>query len=460
MIPRRTRRILIALTTLALLASGCGRGDDPVAEEPTTAAATSGDFGDLTGVCGPGSAKGSTAQGVSDSEIEIGVFTDMGFTKNPEFSETAKVFTQWCNAAGGINGRKLVANMRDAKLMEYRQRMIESCREDFFLVGGGAALDGLGVKDRLSCLLPEFPGQVVQAANAGSDLQLAAGSSAAGPVNQYTGSEHWLIKEAYPASAGAVGFIVGDSPAVKPTAEKMVASLTAAGATIVYNDLYPAAGVSDWTPYAQAIKAKGVRGLIFLGDFRQLAKLEDVLTGMDYKPDWIDANSNAYNPSFIEAAKNSLSAQNNIADLSEIAPLDSADKVPAVKQLRELFAKYAPDAAITYPALRGFQSWLLFAKSATSCGDQLTRACVYNAARKETAWTGGGLTAPVDLSTPASEQVRCFNVQRATPEGWKSIDFKPDTGVFRCNIPTFRFQGEYTKAVTLADVGKSFSDLK
>ncbi|MFF0490131.1 ABC transporter substrate-binding protein [Nocardia sp. NPDC004068] len=458
----RPRRVLIALVALALLASGCSRGAETGGggEQSAGSAAVSGTFGDLTDVCKKGSAKGATAQGVSDSEIQIGVFSDVGFTKNPEFVDTAKVFTEWCNAAGGINGRKLVANIRDTKLMEYRQRMLESCKQDFFLVGGGAALDGLGVKDRLSCLLPEFPGQVVQATNGGSDLQLAAGSSGAGPYNQYTGSEQWLTKEAYPASAAAIGFIVGDSPAVKPTAEKMAASLTAQGATIVYNDLYPAAGVSDWTPYAQAIKAKGVRGLIFLGDFRQLAKLEDVLTSMDYKPDWIDANSNAYNPSFIEAAKNSLAAQNNIADLSEIAPLDAADKVPAVKQLRDLYAKYAPGAAITYPALRAFQSWLLFAKSASSCGSDLTRACVYNTAAKESAWTGGGLTAPQDLTKPPAEQVRCFNVQRATPDGWKAADFKPDTGVFRCDIPLYRPAGDFPKATTLADVGKSLADLK
>ena len=61
-------------------------------------------------------------------------------------------------------------------------------------------------------------------------------------------------------------------------------------------------GVSDWTPYAQAMKNKGVKGLIFYGDFKQLAKLESVLTAMEYKLDWIDTNNNAYGQQFIDLA--------------------------------------------------------------------------------------------------------------------------------------------------------------
>ncbi|MGO4430960.1 ABC transporter substrate-binding protein, partial [Streptomyces sp. MCAF7] len=125
-----------------------------------------GDFGTLKNVCGPGTAKASNAasdaasdvQGVTDKKIQVGVMTDMGFTKKAEFVDAAEVFTSWCNDAGGINGRELDPVTRDTKLMEVRQRTLEACKADFALVGGGAALDSLGVKDRLKCLLPNFPG--------------------------------------------------------------------------------------------------------------------------------------------------------------------------------------------------------------------------------------------------------------------------------------------------------------
>ncbi|UGQ12008.1 hypothetical protein LO772_35540 [Yinghuangia sp. ASG 101] len=82
------------------------------------------------------------------------------------------MFTSWCNDADGINGRKLVATIRDTKMVEVRQRVIEARRDDFTLVIGSAALDGMGTKDRLSCLLPDFPAQVVQMENIGSDLHV------------------------------------------------------------------------------------------------------------------------------------------------------------------------------------------------------------------------------------------------------------------------------------------------
>jgi len=456
----RSKRILVALMAAALVVAGCGREGGSTETEGAPAPAVSGDFGDLTGICGPGDAGGVTSQGVTDTQIQVGVFSDMGFTKNPEFDNAAKVFTSWCNEAGGINGRDLTYKIRDSKLTEVRQRMLDACREDFFLVGGGSALDALGVKDRLSCLLPEFPGQVAQIANIGSDLQLAVGGSAAENVNPYTGYQQWLIKDEYPDSAKAIGIINGDSPVTKAMGPKMVESLQADGAQVVYDELYPASGVADWTPYAQAIKSKNVRGLIFFGDFRSLAKLEEVLTGMDYKLDWIDANANAYTPDFIELAKTSLNTQNNYADLSGLAPLDAAGQVPAVQQVLDLYERYAPDAAITFPALKAFQAWALFAKSATACGDDLTRSCVFRTAQKETAWTGGGLLAPVDLSTPLSEQPRCFNVQKATPEGWQGVDFGATDGVFRCGVSPYRYATEVGAPLTLADVGKTIDDLE
>ncbi|WP_083884482.1 ABC transporter substrate-binding protein [Nocardia higoensis] len=453
-------KVAVVLLAVALTAAGCGREAGAGEESAPSVAASSGDFGDLQGVCGPGDASSASAQGVSATQIEVGLFSDIGYTKDPDIADAAKVFVEWCNAAGGINGRELVTNLRDTRLTEVRQRMLEACREDFFLVGGAAALDGLGVKDRLKCLLPEFPAQVTQTANTGSDLQLGGGSSLSEDVNPYTGFYDWLTTEAYPESKGKIGLLTGDSPITKVMGDKLTEALTASGANFAYSGLYPLGGLADWTPYAQAIKSNGVRGLIFLGEHRALTKLEEALTSLNYELDWIDANSNSYKLAFLDGAGPSLSAQNNFADLAGTAPLDAADQVPAVAQLRDMFEQYAPDSPITYQVLRAFPAWLLFAEAATACGDELTRRCVFETASRETAWTGGGLQAPVDLSKPRSDQPRCFNVQQATPDGWKAADFRPDTGVFRCGFTPYRYAVDYGKPTTLADVDKSMSDLE
>jgi ABC-type branched-subunit amino acid transport system substrate-binding protein len=455
------RRLLIAVA-LVLALAGCSArstttstGDK--ASQSATDSAAQADFGTLKNVCHSGSPKASTSQGVTDSEIKIGVFSDIGFTKNPEFVNAAKAFTSWCNAAGGINGRKLVTTTHDSKLLEVRQRMIEACRSDFALVGGGAAFDGMGVSDRLKCLLPEFPAQSAQLNAIGADLSvqnLGAGVGYAAYGAYYS----WLIKEKFPDSADSVGIISGDVPITKVLAEEAKELIPAIGGKMAYSELYPATGVSDWTPYAQSIKNKKVKGLIFNGDFASLAKLEQVLTNLDYAPDWIDANNNAYGSAFVKLAGPALAKQVNFADLSGVTPLEQASDAPATKKVVDLFAKYAPDATVTLPALRAFSSWLLFATAAGQC-DTLTRKCLYDKATKQTAWTGGGLQAPADLST-VNAPPKCFNAVTATEKGWAPADFKPDQGAYRCNLPAYKYKGSYGKPTTLADVGKSLADLK
>ncbi|UGQ12625.1 ABC transporter substrate-binding protein [Yinghuangia sp. ASG 101] len=459
------RSAAAALVATALLAAGCADRGGTESETSsnsnnnTQATPVSSDFGDLTGLCKDGSPSGSPAQGVSDKEIKLGVMSDVGFTKNSEFADAAKVFTGWCNDAGGINGRKVTANTRDTKMMEVQQRMVESCDKDFALVGGGSAMDALGTKARLECLLPDFPAQISQTTNVGSDLQVSVQPGGRSWFT-YAGYFSWLIKEAYPQSAGAVGLINGDSPVTKVIGAQTEEGLRGVGANVVYSELYPAAGVSDWTPYAQSIKSKGVRGLVYNGSFSQLAKLEQALTAIDYKLDWIDTNSNAYTPDFIQlAGSQALNSQNNVADLGGVFPLDNAAANPATKQLVDLYAKYAPGAKLTYPAIKAFSAWLLFAKSASSCGDDLTRKCVYDAALKETSWTGGGLQAPTDLSNN-DRAVTCFNVEKATTDGWKPADFGADNTGYRCNAVEYKYTGDYGKALTLADVGKSAADFK
>jgi len=61
-----------------------------------------------------------------------------------EFFDTADAFSKWCNAAGGINGRKIVVDKWDAKLFNVGQAFTNACQKDFMLVGNGNAFDDAG----------------------------------------------------------------------------------------------------------------------------------------------------------------------------------------------------------------------------------------------------------------------------------------------------------------------------
>jgi hypothetical protein len=459
---RHNLRAIAALGTVALLAAACGRSTSgstaagsPSAGAPAASAAT---FGSLANVCQPGQPSGAPDQGVTASQLTLGVLTDQEFTHLPDLVNTAKVFTSWCNAAGGINGRQLVANVGQTDLLQVVPAMTAACGQDFALVGNSEAFDGLAAAKRVSCLLPEFPAQTVMSQNVNAALQaypLTDGHSYA----PYAGYFSWLLKQAYPDSAPHVGILYGQSPISVPIVMADEETLTGEGSTIAYNTPFPPTGVSDWTPYAEAIKSKGIKGLVFDGTFADLAKLELVLTNMNYKLDWIDANSNAYGASFIALAGKSLGFQHNYADIDGLYPLEKASANPAAKELAKLFAKYAPGQPVTLQDLQGFSAWLLFAKAAASCGNDVTRRCVYDASLKQTDWTAGGLQAPVNLAKPDSP-VDCYNVEVATPAGWEPAPFKPNNGPYRCGAPVLKLTGNFPPPVSLSSVGKSLSDLK
>src|SRR5215471_18638682 len=115
----RTATVFAAASLLALTAcsshSTASSTSSPSGSKSSSSSA--GSFGDLGEVCGPGSSKGSTDTGVTDTEIAVGTIADVGWSVAPgllqPIFDSADAFTQWCNAAGGIDGRKLVLTKRD-----------------------------------------------------------------------------------------------------------------------------------------------------------------------------------------------------------------------------------------------------------------------------------------------------------------------------------------------------------
>ena len=462
-------RTLAGVSLAALLAAGCSRagggqaGAGASASASATGATSSSasggaSFGTLSNVCHGGSASGSTDQGVTASSIDVGVLSDYGFTKDPQLLNAAKVFTSWCNAQGGINGRKLVADIHDTQLMQVTSAMSKACSSDFVLAGSSAALDGLAVSARLKCLLPDFDAEPVMPQNQGSGLQITPYTT--NPVySPYVGYYKWLLGK-YPDSADHVGVLYGSS-VITDVDDAMVQQTVAAdGGHVVYNGSFPITGVTNWTPYAEAVKNKGIKGLTFYDTPQALAAFEQALDNIGYKLDWIDANTNAYGTNFIQIAGGALSQQNNYAALPGIYPVEKASSNPAMQKLTRLFSQYAPGQPVTLMVEEAFSTWLIFAQSAESCGSDLTRSCVYKAAANETNWTAGGLTAPVNEATPQAAPT-CFDVEQAAASGWKpAAGFTPNTsGAYSCGENAVKLSGMPASA-QLSAVGESLKNLK
>ena len=458
-------RLIVTAVLAALALAACGRSDTPTGSGSSTtsttvggSAAASGDFGTLKDVCQSGNAKGATAQGVTSGDITVGTFADPGFSGRPgldqELFDTAEVFSKWCNAAGGINGRKIVVDQHDSALFNVQARMVEACSKDFFLVGGGAVFDNQGVKTRLSCLLPDIPGYVVTAEARGADLKV---EPLPNPIdNIAVGDYRWLGKK-YPASTKHIGVITGDLPTTVTVAKQAAEAVKKLGWDVVYDDQYPAAGPSSWAPYAQAMKDKGVEGVIWVGEPENLAKLETDMKDINFAPQWVRADTNHYDQKLLDVGGDAI-AHTYIP--SSFVPFEQASKSPAMQQYLAAFEKYKPGAkAKALLGAQAWSAWLLFAESAKQCGADLTRKCVYDNARKISDWTGGGLHAPTGPG--ANKGSQCFTLLEGGGGTFRVVNVGQDATGFACSPQNrMALSGDYGKGVTLADVGKTQADLK
>ena len=300
-------RWLAFVCVIAIALAACGRSSSPTSSNTTPTSGTdtttasgskAGAFGTSDVVCKPGKPTGSPATGVTSSDIHIATFSDAGYVGRPglnqELFDTAEVFSKWCNDAGGINGRKIIVDQRDAKLFDDKARMVESCVQDFMVVGGGAVFDQDGVDTRLSCLMPEIAGYAVSPKARGAELLIQPVPNAVGsiPIGDY----QYLAKK-YPAATKAYGVLTGDIDTTKIVARQGDEAVKSLGWTKVYDDLYPPVGQTDWTPTAQKIKDAGVKGLLWTGEPENLAKLMQALTDIGYQLDFVRTDANHYDES-------------------------------------------------------------------------------------------------------------------------------------------------------------------
>lgn len=447
---QRLRGVAI-LTVLVVALAGCGRDEETTdAGGVTDTTASTGDtgggdgepglddgaFGDLGVICRE-APEGETLQagtdpGVTAESVQISTFSDPGFSGrlglNQEMFDTAEAFTKWCNEHGGINGRRIELKLRDAKLTEFQQRVIEACDEgDFMSVGGGAVFDDTGQADRLACGLPVIYGYAVTATAADADLAIQ-------PIpnpgdQQAVGAMRW-IEEEYPESVQAVGIFTGQLETTQVVARRNKEAMEKLGWKVVHEDSYSPTGEQTWRPFLESMKAAGVRGLYWVGEPANLSKLLSEAAGLGITFEWVMTDANHYDPQIPEVAGE---AADGLYVRTAIHPFLTAEEAAdnaATLQYRELIERYDPGGKIAYLGVQGLSSWLLFAKAANECGVELTRDCVWEKAKEITEWSGGGLHAPQDLSRGDASD--CFALLVVEGGQFRTVDVGATDGIYNC----------------------------
>ena len=449
-VQRGTRLVAmgVALATFATVA-GCARSgssEKPPASAPGGAGTTgsspasagapaAGDFGDLKAICGPGTAKGGSGRGLTATTINVGTMADPGAAAAPglgkEFFQVGDAFVKWCNAAGGINGRKLSLTEYDAKLFNAGQQMISACQKEFMLVGNGNAFDAPSVKPRLACKLGQIPAYVVSPDAVAAGLQVQPTPN---PANEFQYGPLRLMGLKYPDTIKS-GVAVGSSNIASLTAQGLRTrdALQKEGFKVAnYSERPPL--VTNWRPYMEEIKGSGAGGYFnATGSAAYIAPELTAISAIGLKLDWLLLGNAYYEPQTISAIKSVSNAPKMYQYFSHL-PFE-LENYPIVREIKTIMKDGTSDPTYTDFTALGFSAWALWAKAATACGDNLTQDCVLQKAGTEKAWTAGGLFPARDTDPKNPKQTRCYVIMDATPNGFlydREVT-QPNQDIYNCD---------------------------
>ncbi|MFC4605098.1 ABC transporter substrate-binding protein [Rhodococcus kronopolitis] len=437
---KNTAKLLAALAVSATLVSGCAtdRGGDvgvPVAggsgtgTDSSSASTSAQKFGDLDSPCGEGDAKGSTDQGVSDTEIKIGFGDDRGYVKSPglnkEMSDAVNAMIDWCNEQGGINGREVVGTDYDAAMTQANSVMQEACASQFMMVGYGFAMDQTAEQTRVACNMVSVPGFTVSpdAANGPMTYQ-----GVPFPVDYANGSQWFQMAEMHPDLLNDFDLINSTMPTIISSTTKIRSIAEAAGfklkncgVTLNYE------GESSYVPFAEKYKECGVKGLwtsrsASPGELNFVKALDQV--GMD--PIFF-GEATWYGQTVSDWNKDTGLLDNLNAGMT-FQMLENADKVPAVQKYIDLVEAGGGKTALL--GMQAASSFLLWATAADECGSDLTRQCMVNELAKADDWTAGGLHAATD---PGKNMPATCGLMTSLKGDEYSQAFPATSGEFKCD---------------------------
>jgi ABC-type branched-subunit amino acid transport system substrate-binding protein len=436
------RRAVLLLATAVVMCTGTAATASSTNAAAATSASralalsTNGEWPGLGKICEPGPGGASSVRGVGPKTIHIAVFNDASNTVEPglevEFVQQAQAFADWCNASGGIDGRHIVIDNRDAALFNAAQQATAACQSDFMAVGGGMALDQPSVPIREQCGLGQITGYAVSDAAELASLQVDPSGT---NTNSVTSGWFGALAKKYPQAVKKAGMGGANTPSVLEPERKMEDGAQAQGWNVI-DFQEPPVSVTDWAPYVEEAQTKGVQALWPASDANMTPYFQ-AMTTAGYKPAFIALGTQFYNPTTTKA----VAANPGIPPVYVETgwwPLEMASQSPSTEQLVNVMHTYAKGDPVDFFDEESAESWLLWAKSASACGADLTVSCVLNHAAATKNWDAGGIQAPVAQLTMSNQDPQpspCFALLRAEPNKFvydKAVTH-PTQSIWNCN---------------------------
>jgi hypothetical protein len=298
-------------------------------------------------------------------------------------------------------------------------------------VGGGMALDQPSVPVREGCGLGQITGYTVSDASAGASLQV----NPSGISNkQVTAGWFAALAKKYPQAVKDAAMGAENQASILEPERKYEDAAQAMGWTVKNFQIAPVEE-TVWAPYVQQWATSGYQA-IWPSDSGNMAPWFQAMATDNYNPAFVILGVQFYAKSTIQA----MAGLHLPPVYVETGwwPLEMASQNPSTEQLLQVMHKYAKGDTVDFDNEEAAESWLLWAKSASACGANLTVSCVLNNAAAQTNWSAGGIQAPVAKLTMSNQNPQpspCFAILQAKPSGFvydKAIT-QPTQSIWNCN---------------------------
>ena len=436
----------------------------------TSAASPLPSFGSLTVPCHGGAGGGASDLGVSSNTIRLATGDDAGASGfDASVAETMKRFVAWCNQLGGINGRKIIIDVRNGSLggalgSSTLEAIKSACQHDLMLVGSAYLFDGSAESTRLGCNLVSVPAttSLWQSQNSWETF-----SALPNPIDVMNIAGILQATKIFgPRAIKSACAVVEQS--VPSFAEKslQVEGLATARAGWKFTNCSPDLGYLAYNvkpklidAAALSIKRSGAKVLTWSGNPE--GNFEALLLALhrhNVQVRWL-VSEPVVSASFAKWNAQHGDVADSVYATSSVLPVTATSSL-AVAAFNKIVGS-ADESALGEQAAAAF---LLFATSANRCGANLTRQCVVNGLGKSTGYSAGGLVAP---TSPASNlPSSCGVLLHLQGQQWSQVTPKV-LGSFQCS-PTFRVANgpylswlKHTTGATLSGrhLGSSAGDL-
>lgn len=386
----RVRYLAAVVAALAVLATACGNSTGTKQASSTTAAASA-DPGTPTNV-----------PGVSSTEIKFSAFgtnsnNPLGTCVLDCFVQGVRAYFNWRNSEGGVLGKKLVlddSHVLDDQLSKNQETALQIVTANDTFAAFSAAQFANGWATVSNAGIPLYVWAINAAQAAGHDnifgnagVQCADCTSRAVP---------WFAQQAGAKKIAALGYGISDNSKLCAQADAASIKKYSAdigGAQVAYvNDSLAFGLPNGIAPEVTAMKDAGVDmvfGCLDLNGMKTLAQ-EMQRQGMGDVPLY---HPNTYNQQFVKDA-----GQLFVGDYVSVGfrPFEANAAGSQLDTYKEWMQKAG--YPITELSMDGWINADLAYSGIKAAGDGFTRQSVVDATNKMTAYTAGGLVAPIDWS--------------------------------------------------------------